>query len=315
MAIQPLHMPDDLTALLRLRYEAALEASKDRSPAERIIAYDPAECEAVEKVGPFIKRLEPRRKQKQKKGTPDDCEVVRPAQVTIVCPEIDPARFNFTRIRPEERLHTIELAGSRYHFVVNKYPALPHHLLLVSDDLRPQILTHQDLQAIHEFISHQPLTINHDPYLAFFNSWSAAATVNHLHFQIFEGPAPIQDFSLESVGKSHTAPAFRVQAHPSDNIVFDTASIDAVWKEVHHLISVNQPHNLLFTPTHTYLFPRNPDPARKGKEIYGEETGGIEYAGIFITYDRQTFESLTLPRIEELLRKTTSLPSTINHQP
>ena len=295
----------DLSDLLRLRYETALDASRSRPPAERLIAYDPAECEAVEKVGPYIKRLEPRRKQKQKKGTPDDCDIVRPDETTIVSPEIDPTRFNFTKIHPEERLHTIELAGSQYHFVVNKYPALPRHLLLVSDELRPQVLTHQDLQTIHEFINHQPSTIDH-AFLAFFNSWSAAATVNHLHFQIFEGPAPIQGLSLESVGQSYAAPTYRVPAHPAANIVFDAASVDAVWEEVHRLISANQPHNLLFSPTHTYLFPRNPDPMQKGKEIYDEEPGGIEYAGIFIAYDRPTFEGLTLPRIEELLRMTTS---------
>ena len=88
--------------------------------------------------------------------------------------------------------------------------------------------------------------------------------------------------------------------------------MDAVWKGVRRLISANQPHNLLFSSTHTYLFPRNPDPTQKGKEIYGEEeVGGIEYAGIFIAYDRQTFDSLTLQRIEDLLSKTTQA---INHQ-
>jgi hypothetical protein len=299
-------MLPDLADLLRSRYEAALAASKDRPPEERLIAYDPAECAAIEKVGPYIKRLEPRRKQKQKKGTPDDCDIVRPSEVTIVSPKIEPKRFNFTKIHPEERLHTIGLAGSQYHVVVNKYPALPQHLLLVSEDLRPQILTRHDLQAIHEFIQ----SVSHS-CLAFFNSWSAAATVNHLHFQIFKGPAPIQGFSLESVGVMHESPIYRVQTYPADNIVFDAANIDAVWKEVRRLISANQPHNLLFSSTHTYLFPRNADPNPKGREIYGEETGGIEYAGIFIAYDREIFESLTLQCIEELLSKTTQA---INYQ-
>ncbi|MDA0842102.1 MAG: hypothetical protein O2857_30440, partial [Planctomycetota bacterium] len=223
--------------------------------------------------------------------------------------------FNFTKIHPEERLHTIKLACRQYHVVVNKFPALPQHLLLVADDLRPQILTRRDLQAIHEFIqsiNHQPSAISHS-CLAFFNSWSAAATVNHLHFQIFKGPAPIQGFSMESVAISYEAPTYRVHGYPADNIVFDAANIDAVWKEVHRLISGNQPHNILFSHTYTYLFPRNPDPTQKGKEIYGEEeVGGIEYAGIFIAYDRQTFDSLTLQRIEELLSRTTQA---INHQP
>ena len=284
---------------LRTRYQELLTASLALPPEARPIAYDPDECEAIERVGPFVKRLEPRRVLKRKEGTPDDCEIVRPSAETVVQPEIDHDLFNFTKVRSEERLALLELADCPYHLVVNKYPAVRGHLLLAAEELRPQVLTLPDLYALREFLCRSS-------FLAFFNSWCAAATVNHFHFQLIDPPVPIEDFPLESAGQSRGRAVQRLRGHAAASLVFPAEAVEALWQEVRSLLESNQPHNLFFTRAHTYLFPRNPDPQEKGKELYGgEEPGALEYGGIFITYDRPTFESLTLPRIEELFRRTT----------
>lgn len=290
-----------LDSFLRSAYQQRLNESLLLPLEQRAIAYDPADCEAVESVGPYIKRLDPRRILKQKKGTPDDAQLARPSDTAIVRPSWDPVRFNFSKIRPEERLMELELAQGLYAVVTNKFPACRHHLLLVARELRPQILGLQDLEAIREFLGRSS-------FLAFFNSWSAAASVNHLHLQLLDEEVPLLHFPLESAENLPNSEAQRIRSYPAVNLVFPAQAVAAAWNVVRMLQEANQPHNLFFTQEWTYLFPRNPDPRQKGLEILGEQTGALEYAGVFTTYERSFYNGLTLERIETLLRTTTAAP-------
>lgn len=292
-------MPYSLDELLRSRYRACLEESLRRPLEERAIAYDAAACETIASVGPFIKRLDPRRKLKQKTGTPDDSEVVRPSHATLVRPPIFPDRFNFTRVRAEERLIELELAGGAYSVLPNKYPACRCHLLLVARDLRPQVLSLQDLQALQELLGRCSFN-------AFYNSWSAAASVNHLHFQLLDDDTPLLRFPIQPAA---TAAARGLIGHasgfPACHQVFPASALGDLWQEVQALLDSNQPHNLFWSSDRVYLFPRNPDPRARAKDILGEEMGALECAGVFTLYERALFDALSLDKIRTLLRLTT----------
>ena len=58
---------------------------------------------------------------------------------TEVLPPLDPKAFNFLKVESHECLGAVTLAQCTYRIVVNKWPVYTRHVMLVSNDLRPQV--------------------------------------------------------------------------------------------------------------------------------------------------------------------------------
>jgi len=72
----------------------------------------------------------------------------------------------------------------------------------------------------------------------------------------------------------------------------------------------NQPHNLLFTPRHVYVFPKPLVRPQRSFELYPETVGGPELIGSFTVYQTADYEGLSLEHVEELVRiNTAPMPS------
>ena len=72
----------------------------------------------------------------------------------------------------------------------------------------------------------------------------------------------------------------------------------------------NQPHNLLITPRHIYIWPKPHVRPQRSFEIYPETVGGPELLGSLTVYQQADFDSLTAAGCDELFRiNTAPLPS------
>ena len=106
----------------------------------------------VKYEGPWRVRMDPRRK--QKRG--ESLHTGRAAEPlpTIVSPELIPTAFNFSKIDKEnETLKELSLRGGSYAMLVNKFPLFERHMLLVSSQVRPQLLTQGDLTSVAQLTS------------------------------------------------------------------------------------------------------------------------------------------------------------------
>lgn len=106
-----------------------------------------------------------------------------------------------------------------------------------------------------------------------FNSLSAGASVNHLHFQVWDFPAllPCELSSTFPVGNLHHSLSIRrSNAYPVKFLRFDLSAstsndpeaqsylAQTVFSLVERLYLANQPFNVIMTPATVFLFPRQP---------------------------------------------------------
>ena len=123
---------------LRVAYDSLYAASSALPQQERPIAYLANECACVKRRGGFILRLDNRRFQKRghkNKGGMRGGDL--PA--TQVCPPLKSGSFNFLKVSPREQLGLAVLARRAYRVIVNKWPIYSRHIMLVSEELRPQV--------------------------------------------------------------------------------------------------------------------------------------------------------------------------------
>lgn len=295
--------------LLRSSFHRLLDESNARPDEERLVAYDAADDgEVAAMLAPgFRKRLDARRTLKPGGKTAAD--------QLQVCTPFDESAFNFSKIRnPKERVLQLQLGPGRYDVLSNKFPLFPRHMLLVAGSLVPQQMTYHHLEAVVELL--QPTT-----FCAYFNSWCASASVNHFHCHLIDEFPPVTGFPLVAgpvVGMKATSdgaplPGFRCftpQGFPGRCYVYPISALKHIDAVIRHMQADNQPHNLLFTPRHVYIFPKPLVRPARTFELYPETVGGPELIGSFTTYRQEDYEALTPESIDELVRINTSpLPS------
>jgi len=291
---------DDKT--LRDAFTSVLELSASLDPDERLIMYDA--CDEGEISIPLAygvrKRLDPRRNTKPKK----------PDEQRLVCTPFNPDGFHFGKIRnPGERLLSLPLQGATYHVLTNKFPLFPKHMLLVADALVPQQMSGPHLLALTQLL--QPTS-----FCAYFNSWCASASVNHFHFHLIDEHPPVTARPLVPgpivAGVRCSVPA----GFPGFCYVFETGQAASVVEPLIRCMQAdNQPHNLLVTPTHIYVWPKPHMRPQRSFELYPETVGGPELLGSFTVYQRADLEVLSAEDCEELFRiNTAPLPSRFLHQ-
>ena len=233
---------------------------------------------------------------------------------TEVQPELEPRAFNFLNVAARECIGAAILGALRYRVIVNKWPIYKRHVMLVSDELRAQVLLRADLTAAAMFLQQAEL-----PCL-FFNSWSAGASVNHFHFQAMDQRVPIMDCEVVVVppcdNAPSSAPALQLRGFAAHHTVvrllpktspvdaaaapagkesaFTDAGVEQLWRLVSAMQAANQPHNVFFFDGLAVVVGRNVDPRRRGR--FHQGCGGIdlgcnELAGWFTAFTREAFDA------------------------
>lgn len=281
---------------LRDSFNALLKSSAALPPDQRLIMYDACdEHEVREPLGPYFrKRLDARRNTKPKK--PD-------AQL-LVCTPFDPSGFNFTKIRDDrERIVSVDLPTGPYDVLTNKFPLFQKHMLLVSKLLVPQQMTLNHLTAIVQFL--QACS-----FCAYFNSWCASASVNHFHCHIVDEVPPVAEYPLVPGPIVEGVRTLQPQGFPGFCYVFDVSQIAVVDRAIVAMQMDNQPHNMMFSQRHIYVFPKPLERAARSFELYPETVGGPELVGSFTVYRQENYQSIQMLTVDELVRiNTAPLPS------
>ena len=282
-------------SFLRTTFAELLKESEGKPLEERLIAYDACDDQEVKApVGMFRKRLDSRRNTKPKK----------PDNQVRVCEPFNPSAFNFTKIaNSNERLLHLEAAGSSYSLLTNKFPLFKNHMLLAADAMVAQQMTLDRLSAVTQLLKRSS-------FCAYFNSWMASASVNHFHCHLIDERPPVTEFPL-SVGPLVNGERCLVpRGFAGSCYVFAHAQLALIDAVIIGMQACNQPHNLLFTQQHVYVFPKPLERPARSFELYPETVGGPELIGSFTTYTQPNFDSLSETAVEELVRiNTAALPA------
>lgn len=280
---------------LRESFNLLLRSSAELPPDQRLIMYDACDDKEVRKqLGFFRKRIDARRNTKPKK--PD-------AQL-YVCTPFDFNGFNFSKIRNDrERIMSVHLPAGPYEVLTNKFPLFQKHMLLVSKLLVPQQMTFNHLSAVSQLL--QACSFS-----AYFNSWCASASVNHFHCHIIDESPPVTEFPLVSGPIVLGNRCLQPQGFPGFCYVFQASQLALVDSVIQAMQSDNQPHNLMFTQRHIYVFPKPLKRPERTFELYPETVGGPELIGSFTVYTQEVYDTISATTIDELVRiNTAPLPS------
>lgn len=281
---------------LRQSFTQVLQDSALLPPDERLVMYDACdEHEIQTMLGPHLrKRLDARRNTKPKK----------PDTQHFVCTPFDAHAFNFSKIKnPRERLLKLHLRAGTYSLLTNKFPLFRSHMLLVAEELVPQQMTAGHLSSMTEML-------RVTSFCAYFNSWCASASVNHFHCHVIDEFPPVTTYRLVAGMIVCGVRCLMPEGFPGFCYVFSNAQLHLVAEVVTAMQVENQPHNLLFTPTHIYVFPKPLQRPSRSFELYPETVGGPELIGSFTVYLQSDYDSLSTETANELLRiNTAPLPS------
>ncbi|KAL1526039.1 hypothetical protein AB1Y20_020860 [Prymnesium parvum] len=282
---------------LRESFNMLLRSSADLPADQRLIMYDACDIHEIrQQLGYFRKRIDARRNTKPKK--PD-------AQL-YVCTPFDFDAFNFTKIKNDrERILTVQLQTGPYDVLTNKFPLFQKHMLLVSKLLVPQQMTFNHLAAVVQLL--QACS-----FCAYFNSWCASASVNHFHCHIIDEVPPVADFPLVQGPLILGTRCLQPQGFPGFCYVFKATQLSLVDTVIQAMQADNQPHNLMFTQRHIYIFPKPLQRPARSRELYPETVGGPELIGSFTVYNEEDYEAISAATIDELVRiNTAPLPSRV----
>jgi len=225
----------------------------------------------------------------------------RPRRITSQAPKgiaapYDPEAFNFNKpFLQKEAFWSGPIGGREATLYYNKYPFADLHGLLVPEReaCHPQRLTDKHHRYAWEVAAEAGAGL---PGVGLgYNGYGAFASVNHLHFQLFNAPngLPVVDPRWRHNGGAHP--------YPAECAAFDER--EAAWRFLQRLQEAEIPHNALYLPGRCYLFPRRP----QGSYRQPEWTSGFtwyELAGGFITFNREQFDRIDPAEIETALTAT-----------
>jgi len=206
----------------------------------------------------------------------------------------DHAAFHFNKpFLDKEVFWTGEFGGFDARLLYNKFPFAPLHGLLVPQPLRclPQMLN--DRRHIYAWELATEIGERIPGIGLAYNAFGAGASINHLHFQLFvrEQALPVMDPRWIHNGGEI--------AYPASCSVFDDR--DEAWRYIANLHHANTTYNLLYLPGRMLCLPRRyqgsyPLPA------WTENVAWYEMCGGMTTFDRDDFNRLDDPAVQEALR-------------
>lgn len=200
----------------------------------------------------------------------------------------DPAGFHFNKpFLAKEYLWQGELAGKAARILYNKFPFARLHGLLVPEPGRElaQFLTPELHGWAWEVCAQSGV-----PGLCLaYNSASAGASVNHLHFQSFVQASPLP---VEQPGFRHNGGAL---AYPLPCEVFRDP--ESAWFALDELHQRQQPYNLIYGADTLYLLQRAA-PSGLAKPARSQGWGWSEAAGALTLFSREEFAALEASQFE-----------------
>ena len=144
-----------------------------------------------------------------------------------------------------------------------------------------------------------------------FNSWCASASVNHFHCHLIDEYPPVTRRPLVPGPMVAGIRCLTPVGFPGFCYVFEASLAGTLVESLVSLMQAdNQPHNLLITPRHIYIWPKPIVRDPRSFDLYPETVGGPELLGSFTVYTREIFDGLSKEDCEELARLNTApLPS------
>ncbi|CAL8103384.1 unnamed protein product [Calicophoron daubneyi] len=208
--------------------------------------------------------------------------------------------FSFNEVKPEEVLIEISTPASTKIpsiLLANISPFTLYHSILVP---QPSSCWNQRLrrQALLSAIECQLLS--NDAYLCMgFNSLMAHASVNHLHFHIWQSPEYLHAMSSAIQPRTATPSFFEIPEHPVHNFVLELHSaeeidqfVDKIWSVVLACQNADIAHNLFLARSRSsgllraVLWPRRAvdTPKSTGPNMTGPgyNVAVAELAGMFV---------------------------------
>lgn len=213
------------------------------------------------------------------------------ARVDTLRRPFDPQGFHFDKpFLRAEILWEGGLHGVPVRLLYNKFPFAEMHGLLVPDPAagKPQYLTAADHELIWAICAELAPAL---PGIGFgYNAYGAYASVNHLHFQLFERSEG--DYPIESPDWRHNGGEW---AYPAD--VVRLADRTEAWNAIDTRQRGNRGFNLVYRPGRLYLVERR----LQGHYRHSDWTGGFawsELAGAVTLSDEARFERLAASDVE-----------------
>lgn len=185
-----------------------------------------------------------------------------------------------------------------YVFLVQPFPILPAHVTLAYARHTPQILSHCDI----DFFLDAALCSTEFRYA--YNSIGAGATIDHLHFHVFEYELPVEDIEVELLSESDGLTVGRLDsAWPILTLVFEGEKekiSSAIWKIIDKAQTEKSAFNILSVRNaqrrlKVYFIPRKAE-FNRPKEGGGHAFGIMEMGGLIIAESTQEFEDIEDPQ-------------------
>ncbi|XP_055840504.1 GDP-D-glucose phosphorylase 1 [Episyrphus balteatus] len=247
---------------------------------------------------------------------PDRSKLRRlPLAIPSLFTEFDHNKFNFNKIKPNEKLLDIPFEDTVISFLINQSPLTPYHSLICPDleKSQPQLITEKALEFSIEFL----LSIDEKDYRIGYNSPGALASVNHLHLHLMymDFDLYIEKADLESIGKTG---AYRLHdSMPTEAICFliDENNKETIVKNIYALIEFmfkhSIPHNIFITPDRQqegkqlklFIYARGEHFVIK--DVMALNVAFLEFSGYFPLGDSELFNNLTEDRVLEKIKQQT----------
>ncbi|TPP61811.1 GDP-D-glucose phosphorylase 1 [Fasciola gigantica] len=223
--------------------------------------------------------------------------------------------FSFTRVKSNEVICTLAETNTKQDpctLLVNISPFTPLHCLFVPN---PENLYNQYLRrsALKSAIKCILLSDNHRMCMGF-NSLLAHASVNHLHFHLWESPDYLWTMCTELLPKRNLQNYLEVRGHPVDNFARELTSledlenfVDSIWRVVEQCQILRIAHNLFLARgkntgfLRAIIWPRRsvytakslgPTDANSSANTDGYNIAVAELAGMFVVASDNVAEQL-----------------------
>jgi hypothetical protein len=193
--------------------------------------------------------------------------------------------FHFNKaFLQKEVLWQGDLMGAKVRLLYNKFPFADHHALLVYDPEagHPQFLTEDVHYRVVESCRQLGERI---PGIGIgYNAFGAAASVNHLHFQLYA--CDHDGYPIERDCWRHNGGALD---YPLDCRRYNDGR--QAWQYIAHLHAVNKAYNLIYRPGEVYVVTRK----MQGHFTLDTKLQGIgwaDVAGSITVFTRQDFAAI-----------------------
>lgn len=206
----------------------------------------------------------------------------------------DPGGFHFNKsFLQKEVWWEGNLMGRQSRLLYNKFPFADYHGLLViePEQNRPQVLTND----IHGYVWQLAETVSEriPGFGLGYNSYGAAASVNHLHFQTY-----MRDSYKYPVEDTHWSHHGGLDEYPLK--CFKETTSGSAWERIELMHAENTAYNLLYRPGIVYIIPRRFQ-GQFNQASWLTGLGWSDLAGEFTVIDREVYEQLTPQQFDQQL--------------